>query len=133
MALYFDGRGLTEKECLDSVGLGWQKLVGEMLLTLAETGDQVAGIKEKFGGLRVYLRQPLEGQTSYLSDLAIQHAKDLAENTCERCGAKRASIVWATPHHWLKTLCIECQDIIRASPHATLWEMIRGPLPSTVE
>jgi hypothetical protein len=96
---------------LDSVGPGWTPL----LLTLddqlkaIQPNYQVVQMKEKFGGLRIYLAGSPAGVFEEVNRL-ICTAEGVAERTCEFCG--RPGIPQAPPGRstgWVKTACDECQ------------------------
>jgi len=58
-------------------------------------------LKEKFGGLRVYLKH---GNAQLWT--TIDAAEHLSFRTCQQCGATPASA--RMERHWIKTLCEEC-------------------------
>lgn len=64
-------------------------------------GFDVVQVKEKFGGLRVYV----DGSTSEIAD-RISLAETEAWDTCEECGAKGAHQT-STPRGWLIVACDE--------------------------
>lgn len=93
---------------LPAVGPGWWPLLTELgvyLGALGITADQVGQVKEKFGGLRVYIDdEPQEAGP------AIWAAEKLAAHTCEGCGAP-GRLDQTDPENkrgWWKTLCTEC-------------------------
>ena len=72
-------------EIWDAPGDGWHGLVHEMCKALSELPEgapKVAQIKQKFGGLRVYLSQEATPAQAEIIAKAIEKAKA----TCEICG-----------------------------------------------
>ena len=90
----------------DSVGPGWQPILStlhEELLSIEPT-YYVGQLKEKFGGLRVYLNGYEQGQVRE----AIMVAERLSYETCEECGAAgEARGPKERPHGWIRTVCDE--------------------------
>lgn len=88
--------------CFDfSVPTGWRALVAELCATLAkDPGCRVAQVKEKFGGLRVYVNNGTEAALA-----AINAAELLARKTCQACGAGGATL---RTGGWARTLCDGC-------------------------
>jgi hypothetical protein len=60
-------------------------------------------IKEKFGGLRIYL----SSQTDKMS-MIIRGAEDICNHTCEICG-NRSSAETRNIEGWYRTLCDDCE------------------------
>ena len=94
----------------NAVGPGWRKILETLSGQLASEGVtpmDIAQVKEKFGGLRVYLWNETDKIGEYLSA-----AEEAAENTCERCGSTLEVVTEATwPEErrgWIKTLCPAC-------------------------
>jgi hypothetical protein len=85
----------------DAVGAGWLPILEELHLQLLAVDPRygVAQVKEKFGGLRVYLATPEPDAAS----LAIDAAEERALRTCENCGQPGAP----REGSWIKTLCDE--------------------------
>lgn len=82
-----------------AVGRGWWHIMSRLLmrLRLVEVPeDGIAQIKEKFGGLRVYLEEPNSAAYKYIED-----AEGLCAKTCEVCGEPGE----AREGGWIKTLC----------------------------
>ena len=95
--------------CYTQVGKGWHKILVKLFSDISELDEipedfEIVQIKEKFGGLRVYVTVG----TDEIYDL-IAVAELEAENTCESCGTKNDTVRNA-PHNgfWLKTYCSEC-------------------------
>jgi len=97
-------RHLGVKGDLDSyvglgVGPGWNDIVYDLHKKLeAEKPDyQILQIKEKFGGLRLYL-SPMPNPAW----IAVSEAEKLSYETCEECG--RPGKIWSRKG-WVRTLC----------------------------
>jgi hypothetical protein len=100
-------------------GEGWFDLI-DSLLTDIESLNQdksikVNQIKEKFGGLRIYLNHYGEDMTiaSRISDL-INIARAASTTTCESCGTwvKTGPTSGYPNKHWIKTYCPDCRTIL---------------------
>ncbi len=84
--------------CASGVGDGWVPLLRELLTGLKAQGYDLAGIaqiKEKFGGLRVYL----DGSPTPENDALVAAAEAKSAVTCEQCGEPgtlRKAGWWAT-------------------------------------
>lgn len=92
-------------------GKGWNKLITPILdyIDIYNSGHKeedkihILQIKEKFGGLRIYVSpEPKE-----LSEM-IEKAEDESYKTCEYCGSTEN--VTQTKHGWIKTLCDKCRE-----------------------
>ena len=90
-------------------GTGWHHIINEALDVIRDCADrvpeyqdlEVLQVKEKFGGLRIYLSY----HDDYL-DGVIHLAGNLCETTCENCGGRGQLGNRPNPygqHH--KTLC----------------------------
>lgn len=92
---------LQKVSCGVSIGKGWYQIIDDLCSKIEETGIdvKVEQVKEKFGGLRFYIRNGSE----QIYDL-IQKAEWEAEKTCEACGAPGKM---STKKRWLKTVCEE--------------------------
>lgn len=95
---------------LDSVGPGWRNLLMDTQSALAplipELGDQpfrIDQVKEKFGGLRIYLAYETEAMTA-----VIDKAEELSLTICEQCG--RPGTAEPNKRGWVKTLCPACRE-----------------------
>jgi hypothetical protein len=88
------------------VGNGWFNLVHSLCLLVKSHANvynltvRVTQIKEKFGGLRFYVRDSDE----YI-DGAIRLAESISYLTCEECGNPGA----LRQENWWKTRCDTCQ------------------------
>ena len=60
-------------------------------------------IKEKFGGLRVYLNKSTEEL-----DKMIEEAEKESYHTCEECGKHINKAI--VEHHWIYAMCRQCYD-----------------------
>ena len=78
---------------------GWFDIIYNALKKLSKNPDiKVHQIKEKFGGLRIYV----EGATKEECDI-IQEAEDKASKTCTVCGNSSSGPVMH--RHWIYNLC----------------------------
>lgn len=101
----FRARGRPPKR-LDGYGIctgdGWYSLIYELCAEIQKHADAngvdliVLQVKEKFGGLRFYLRGADE-----VVDAAVDKAERLSFHTCEVCGAQGERRY----HAWVQTLC----------------------------
>jgi len=84
-------------------GPGWFSLINEALKKLFKLNPklQILQIKEKFGGLRLYV-----SHCSSEMNIVINEAKAKAEKTCELCGAPGDL---NNDGRWLSTKCLECR------------------------
>lgn len=104
---------------LEDVGPGWSGILRRLHAGLIEAGAgdyEVTQVKEKFGGLRVYLTWTavpgLDMDRSGVSarDL-ISKAEAEAYRTCEFCGSTDATTTSMNgrARGWIKTLCDDCR------------------------
>lgn len=93
-----DGTVQISISCWD----GWFPLLEEFFQKLAALNQpvQILQIKEKFGGLRIYLSNSNEE----ISDL-VEATIAKANNTCEMCGEKGEVM---SSHGWLRCICPAC-------------------------
>jgi len=88
-------------------GEGWYPLIEELLNKLQaienkqHIGLEVTEIKEKFGGLRIYINT---GNDTIWNLISEYEARSFY--ICERCG-KPGKL--RNNHNWYTTLCDECQ------------------------
>ena len=86
------------------IGPGWWPLVADLVREIREideargTSSKLQQIKEKFGGLRFYLRETTNDHWE-----AISRAESKSLRTCETCGA--TGLMYNDG--WIKTLCRE--------------------------
>lgn len=87
-------------EHVDDVGPGWSNILMDLHQQLVEVDPDydVGQIKEKFGGLRVYLDSGWNQGAEALIDAATASAAE----TCEFCGEPGKL---RTDRSWHKTLC----------------------------
>lgn len=96
-------------EHLVFVGEGWHPLLMRLhgQLLDAAPGYVISQVKEKYGGLRVYL-ELTETENGWLMpegvDALIEAAEEESLHTCEFCGAPGEP----RPGGWVKTLCDAC-------------------------
>lgn len=91
-------------------GKGWNKLITPILdyIDIYNSGQkdedkiQVYQIKEKFGGLRIYV-----SYTTPELEKMIKEAEDQSYKVCEYCGS--TDNVQQTKTGWIKTLCEKCR------------------------
>jgi hypothetical protein len=92
-----------------SCGNGWKPLIDEVLTEIikynetAEDKISLLDIKEKFGGLRIYIIPSIE----YIEEL-IEKAENESYKICEVCGTKEN--VTTNRTGWHKTLCDFCRS-----------------------
>lgn len=88
-------------------GEGWKKLyqpIIDYVTKYNETNEdkiEIHQIKEKFGGLRIYLSKYNEEVRQMIDD-----AEEISYNTCEECGKyiKKPIVV----NHWIYPQCNDC-------------------------
>ena len=117
----FDGVGLYKRyssvlsgPLYPEVADGWATLVEEFLQDMEENArffDDgaiiVTDIKEKFGGMRIYVNYNLPSETiTYLEEIVCKYEK-LASRTCEYCGDNDHTM---HPRHgyWDVVACEDC-------------------------
>jgi hypothetical protein len=109
---WFANRGNTSISMMKwgfECGDGWYKIIWELFERLepvvaeseAEGPFEVLQIKQKMGGLRVYL-----SRTNAAIKDAIMVAQERSIITCELCG-EPGSIDWET--EWYQVLCTSCR------------------------
>jgi hypothetical protein len=86
-----------------TIGEGWEGLVERTLEQLSPLKVQVLQIKEKFGGLRIYVG----GEDSEVAWTIIREAELEADRTCEKCGTQEGVTIGG--RGWIRTLCGECR------------------------
>jgi hypothetical protein len=87
-------------------GPGWHPLIKDALTKIEALGNAkraVLQVKEKFGGLRIYLSLDIDE-----TDAIIKAAEQEAWRTCEECGSKEN--VELRGGGWLRTLCNPCEE-----------------------
>ena len=107
------------------IGEGWFKIVEPVVKSIEEYNSQskggnieIAQIKEKWGGLEIYLH--FDGVPSDVvkkfNDM-VAAAREEASHTCEDCGTKKN--VGMIINKWYRTVCQECAEkqVKRMSEH----------------
>lgn len=87
---------------------GWYELIYDTLKKIynLSKGIAIIQIKEKFGALRIYIKNVDPENENYEKILDIIDLTETKSKTiCENCG-KPATIM--NYHGWLKTVCDEC-------------------------
>ncbi len=100
-------RGYDRDLAYRSVGPGWRPLVAA-IYDFIEVHDQtveVLQVKEKFGGLRFYVRESQNPQTREV----ISKAESASYTTCDRCGAPGS--IHNSSGNWVKTRCARCGSL----------------------
>jgi hypothetical protein len=118
--LFQDYGGDMTKTCMHwgfEHGDGWYDLVNELSSKLEPHGIIATQVKEKFGGLRFYIRYP-----DHLSDKEVAKIRDIKNEyesksyeTCESC-AKPGEL---RVHGWRRTLCDGCEEEFYGSDSQT--------------
>lgn len=81
----------------DSVFPGWASIVKEAVEKLEAKGAKIVQVKEKFGGLRIYVDRHDDEINSI-----IEQAEWASEKICEFCGDPGKQV---TINHWLHNVC----------------------------
>lgn len=88
------------------VGKGWQPIVGKAARALDYVAPewQCDQVKEKFGGLRLYITLPedLSEAGIIAADFIVAAAEQKCAYTCEICGKRGSRSI---DNYWHKTLC----------------------------
>lgn len=105
---------------------GWYRVIRSLAASISSENDRyrsdedgkivsVVQLKEKFGGLRVYLTH----QPDFVRG-AVRTAERMAEQTCELCGATEGNVRRHDNSGWMKTVCESCamewKDVDREVP-----------------
>lgn len=97
-------------EWLSGVNIGWRGILetlhGELLAVCPDY--QVSQVKEKFGGLRVYLNAVVVDDSAQFNAVhaLVRLAEERSYRTCEWCGEPGEE----RGGGWIKTLCDGCHD-----------------------
>jgi len=86
---------------------GWHPLVERTLNDLYASGikmEEILQVKEKFGGLRIYLSRYTDE-----ADQIIKKAEEEALHTCEVCGTQQ-DVAMRSPRGWMSTQCETCYN-----------------------
>lgn len=91
-----------------SVPDGWIDLVLDLheKISYIDPDYKIVQVKEKFGGLRYYIYNSLDGIAPRIISDLIFYAESRSLKLCQVCGS-RASLV--TDRGWYSTLCTEHQ------------------------
>lgn len=89
------------KEWTDCVGDGWAPLVKIAEKAVIKAGGEIDQVKEKFGGLRIYVSKIEQFSDT---DNLIDAIQDISIKMCEYCGAAG----YPDGRPWIKTLCADC-------------------------
>lgn len=98
-----NGKPQTLSQVLSAVGPGWSPLITDLFRELKTLGweGRLLDIKEKYGGLRLYIA----GATTREMEDRIELAEQLSFTVCEECG-NDGDACWRGG--WTKTLCKPC-------------------------
>lgn len=109
-------------------GKGWYPIIHEVLNHINRINEtiedeekkiKVVQIKEKFGGLRIYV----DNRTDELHDI-IRQAEEKAHNTCELCGSTEKVGV-LNMNGWIYGICQSCAKEI-VEKRAAKTDRIKG-------
>ena len=92
------------------VGPGWLPLLEDLTRKLATLGwdGQILQVKEKFGRLRFYWKNNIQGEDlRAIAQDVVNYAEHRSGYICEACGAA-AEI--RTNGRWLKAECLPCHE-----------------------
>jgi hypothetical protein len=105
------------QKCWDfSIGAGWYPILYNFCVFLEkikESGNEVdiAQVKEKFGGLRIYVNNvkvsddDVDRIYEYINQL-----EKLADKVCEKCGSTEEISKDSSKHFWIKSYCKKCHE-----------------------
>jgi len=104
----FYGHPATADQVARHVGPGWRKLILDLLEKLEALGwdGGLQQVKEKFGTLRFYWSNNIEGIHGSIAEDVVSQAEDRSSYTCEKCGEfgeLRGS-------GWVVTRCTKCWE-----------------------
>lgn len=117
--------GSTARETYEC-GEGWHTLIDNALCLIENKIEpeqlqfiHIDQIKEKFGGLRIYLN-------NYINDAEeiITGAEILASITCEQCGSVKN--VGLSSGGWMRTLCLHCHNKNRNNTRFKIKRLVSG-------
>jgi len=95
---------------------GWFDIIDKFLKKFNEinnVGIKIIQIKQKFGGLRIYIGYPDE-MTNDVMSVALRVKTEVfiaekeADVTCELCGVKNDSVSVRAPRFWRWNCCDKC-------------------------
>ena len=90
---------------LNEIGPGWRSPVAMAICEIEAHGGVIKQVKEKFGGLRLYVGVPEGANLNLIFDYA-DWAENACEGVCEECG-KPGKLI--NKSGWYKTRCEECK------------------------
>lgn len=98
---------LTDVRCGASCGEGWVSVLDRMFADFRQIGGKIviAQVKEKFGGLRVYV--DVEESNKEAVWARISQAEEECWKTCEDCGQPGEQ----RGGGWIRTLCESCEQV----------------------
>lgn len=94
--------------CYFECGSGWFEILRSMSEKLDPLGVQIGTVKEKFGGLRVYLEAGYEGDDWDYINSIISETESRSWRTCEECGEPGIRRV---DRSWVKVFCDDCDTL----------------------
>jgi hypothetical protein len=94
------GNHLELEDVLEWIPPGWGKIVKSLIEDLFLLGwdGVISQVKEKFGGLRFYVRGASREVYNRIEEAELQSL-----DTCEKCGEKGLQSSWGG--YWISTLC----------------------------
>lgn len=105
--LFRESASCNIPDCFDNVGPGWRDLLEEAhrLALEIDRDYQVSQVKEKFGGLDIYLEGRDDTTSGELWN-AMSPFWNRSRKVCELCGGEGRARV---NREWVKTWCDDCQ------------------------
>ena len=91
----------SENDIKRSVGKGWSTLLDRVFDKLP-IGTPIYDVKEKWGGLRIYVGGVTEEINNFISDIETESC-----SICEFCGESGKQVRLGG---WVKTICPECEE-----------------------
>lgn len=111
---------LFDVECGD----GWKKLYQPIIDHIEEYNKEnedkieIRQIKEKFGGLRIYLSRYTDELRQMIDD-----AEEQSYYTCEICGKYITKPI--VEHHWIYRMCKKCFDNMKEKEEKAMEEVAK--------
>lgn len=101
---------LSDDELRRHIGPGWLPLAKSVLSVLDLHDFKLAQLKEKFGGLRIYVDAPPTATPGIKASIhaVLMAAENASFKTCEECGAPGERVLVRSV--WWKTRCAECAE-----------------------
>lgn len=100
-------------DLLEEVGPGWESLLRETHDRLVQIYPEyeVGQLKEKFGGLRIYLEFVSTEEIMNQLHSVIYEAEEKSFKICEMCSKSgKPQAPPGRPNGWIQTVCDECQE-----------------------